>query len=101
VRALALRFAHARAGRAADAPAEAAEEDGAAAVLRTLALFRAVFVHGAGAEAALALRTALGARALDAHALEDARDRAVNMLVERERAARGCEMGVVCMSCSF
>jgi hypothetical protein len=47
------------AGRADDAPAEAGE-DGAAAVLRALALFRAVFVHGAGAEAALALRTALG-----------------------------------------
>jgi hypothetical protein len=85
VRALALHFARALAGRA-DAPAEAAEEDGAAAVLRALALFRAVFVHGAGAAAALA---ALGARVLDAPALEDARDRAVDMLVERERAARG------------
>jgi hypothetical protein len=89
VRALALRFARALAGRADDAPAEPAEEDGAAAVLRALALFRAVFVHGAGPEAALALRTALGVRALDAPALEDARDRAVDMLVERERAARG------------
>jgi hypothetical protein len=71
--ALALRFVRALAGRADDAPAEGGE-DVAAAVLRALALFRAVFVHGAGEEAALALRTALGARALDAPVLEDARD---------------------------